>query len=66
MSGLQMKYFVLKPKGDDIYAKASRTAMNRYAHVIRGENPELAQELTDWTIKELTDAECKDISDAIE
>ncbi len=29
MDGLLMKYFVLKPKGGDVYAKASRMAMRR-------------------------------------
>lgn len=48
MAGLQMKYFVLKPSGDDAYAKASRAAMRAYAIRIMEENPELARELTDW------------------
>jgi len=43
-----MKYFVLKPKGDDIYAKASRQAMRSYAQQINKENPELADELREW------------------
>ena len=52
MSGLQMKYFVLKPSGDDPYAKASRAAMAQYAASIKGENPELAQELVTWICTE--------------
>lgn len=48
MSGLEMKYFVLKPHGDDEYAKASRKAMRAYASQIRQVNPELSQELRDW------------------
>ena len=43
MTGLEMKYFVLKPRGNDRYAAASRAAMRRYADVIVGENPALAQ-----------------------
>jgi hypothetical protein len=43
-----MKYFVLKPKGEDIYAKASRAAMLEYARVINRDNPELAEDLEDW------------------
>ena len=41
MSGLFMKYFVLKPAGNDAYAAASRAAMFRYALFIREENPEI-------------------------
>lgn len=48
MSGLKMKYFVLKPKGNDIYAEASRTAMRTYARVIEDENPELSRDLREW------------------
>ena len=56
MSGLEMKYFVLKPKSkdhDDLYAHASREAMRAYAEAIQGENPDLAQELRDWILSEL-------------
>jgi hypothetical protein len=52
MSGLQMKYFVLKPHGDDAYAKASRVAMRAYANQIREENKELCDELRAWADKE--------------
>lgn len=31
MDGLMMKYFVLKPRGNDAYAAASRAAMHAYA-----------------------------------
>jgi len=48
MAGLQMKYFVLKPTGEDLYAGASRLAMLEYARVIEPENPELAKELREW------------------
>lgn len=48
--GLMMKYFVLKPKGDDDYAIASRAAMMAYAAVIRELNPTLAEELRDWVL----------------
>lgn len=53
MNGLQMKYFVLKPRGDDAYAKASRAAMTAYAKAIEDENPILAQELKIWVTKEI-------------
>ena len=52
MSGLMLKYFVLKPHGDDAYAKASRAAMRAYAKHIRAENPELSDELREWADRE--------------
>jgi len=48
MEGLKLKYFVLKPDGDDEYAKASRIAMEAYAYEIYPSNPELAKDLLDW------------------
>ena len=54
MTGLQMKYFVLKPRGDfhDPYAKASRAALQAYAREIRDENPGLYADLEKWRIEE--------------
>jgi hypothetical protein len=55
MSGLEMKYFVLKPqskKPTDPYALASRIAMKAYANEIKNENPELASSLRKWAILE--------------
>ena len=48
MNALQMKYFVLKPKGDDQYAEASRAAMRTYADHMAAENPGLCAELRAW------------------
>ncbi len=48
MDGLIMKYFVLKPKGNDIHAQASRMAMKRYAYYIQNDNPKFAAELIEW------------------
>ena len=48
MKGLQMKYFVLKPKGDNKYAEAARKAMRAYANHIALENIALADELREW------------------
>ena len=48
MSGLEMKYFVLKPRGDDVYARASRIAMRSYSNTIAEENPKLSEELWIW------------------
>jgi len=52
MDGLIMKYFVLKPKGNDGYAKASRHAMSEYAKWIEYKNPTLAAQLRDWVHRE--------------
>jgi hypothetical protein len=52
MQGLEMKYFVLKPKGSDEYALASRGAMRKYASLIHRTNPELASGLTAWAEQE--------------
>ena len=54
MSGLVMKYFVLKPKGEDVYAKASRIAMFAYSKAIMADNPELSKELWEWASTELS------------
>jgi len=56
MEGLEMKYFFLKPKGDDIYALASRLAIRRYARVISAENPKLAEDLKEWVNSETLNA----------
>ena len=50
--GLKMKYFVLKPRGSDVYAAASRKAMRAYANLIEPENPTLAMELREWADRE--------------
>ena len=50
MNGLIMKYFVLKPKGNDAYAKASRAALSKYADWIIEENSDLALDLKKWVI----------------
>ena len=55
MSGLEMKYFVLKPKSKtvcDLYAKASRIALEAYAKAIRDFNPKLSFELSNWANRE--------------
>ena len=50
--GLKMKYFVLKPAGDDVYAQASRVAMSTYATYIDEFNPQLADEMRKWVESE--------------
>ena len=57
MTGLLMKYFVLKPKGKSPYAIASQEAMLEYAFKIDIENPELADELRSWVSRERGEGE---------
>ena len=45
---LLTKYFVLKPKGDNLHAVASRKAMISYANTIEPEDSELATQLRQW------------------
>ena len=45
---LEMKYFVLKPKGADPYAKASREALIAYAESIKTHDLALAEDLWRW------------------
>ena len=52
-NGLEMKYFVLKPKGRGPYAIASREAMRTYAEEIKKENPKLARDLNKWAMQEI-------------
>ncbi|KKN64447.1 hypothetical protein LCGC14_0491350 [marine sediment metagenome] len=49
---LEMKYFVLKPRGNSRYAAASRIAMNAYAHAIQDTDHELAKSLEVWAFNE--------------
>lgn len=57
MPGLQMKYFVLKPSGDDIYAEASRQAMDLYAAIIEDCDPSLCDALRSWVGEEFDNTE---------
>ena len=55
MPGLQLKYFVLKPKSKDItdpYAHASRMALKAYARSIKSTDPALARDLERWIVQE--------------
>ena len=49
--GLKLKYFVLKPMGNDAYAHASREAMRVYAHHISEVNPEFAGDILEWVMQ---------------
>ena len=66
MNGLQMKYFVLKPAGDGLYAQASRDAMQAYARAIRDENPDLSADLEKWRIAEQSAANERDLRSRLE
>lgn len=49
---LEFKYFVLKPKGNDSYAYASRQAMLAYAKCIMDEDIALSDDLIKWVTRE--------------
>lgn len=59
MNGLEMKYFVLKPKGslDDPYAVAARAALRAYANAIKHHNLQLWLDLRNWADREVRDNE---------
>ena len=50
--GIQMKYFVLKPKGSNPYAAAARAAMRQYARLIKDTDFDLHAELMEWADRE--------------
>jgi hypothetical protein len=55
---LEMKYFVLKPRGDTPHAEASREALWIYADVLKHYDieHELEQDLRDWVLREVKEA----------
>lgn len=52
MSGLLMKYFVLKPEGNGSHSRASRAAMLVYANIISHVDSQLATDLRTWVADE--------------
>ena len=50
--GIEMKYFVLKPKGNNDWAAAARKAMRAYAKHIESIDPDLAESLFLWARNE--------------
>lgn len=56
LEGLKMKYFVLKPAGNSVYAIASQEAMRAFASSIRAHNPELCDDLYEWADAEAEEA----------
>lgn len=53
---LEMKYFVLKPRGDDVFARASRAAMRVYADIVSDTDSHLAENLRNWVVTEQCNA----------
>ncbi len=53
---LEMRYFVLKPKGDNIFARASRVAMLVYADTLWQDDEnrynKFAEDIYDWVERE--------------
>lgn len=49
---MKMKYFVLKPKGQDVMARASRAAMLAYADEVNNTDQKLAEDLRNWATYE--------------
>lgn len=56
MTGLEMKYFVLKPGGKSPYSHASRSALYAYADAIEEENEPLAHDLRAWAGREVAES----------
>jgi hypothetical protein len=53
-----MKYFVLKPRGTDIFARASRNALRTYASTLYAEkNRHFANQIRAWVEQEELNAE---------
>ena len=66
MTGLKMKYFVLKPRSNyanDRYGAASRKAMRAYANHIFIEDEDLARDLLVWAAEESAWAKHLNISE---
>ena len=54
--GLELKYFILKPRSkseNDVFAMASRAAMEKYAAIIHRVDPIFAEEIKDWVEREV-------------
>lgn len=51
---LEIRYFVLNPKGTDSYANASREALVAYAESIKNHDPALAKDIWEWVDDALT------------
>lgn len=49
---VRQKYFVMKPGGDTVYARAARTAMRVFAAEIEQDNMKLAGDIKQWCYEE--------------
>ena len=52
---MKLKFFILEPESkdeNDIYAEASRDALEAFAWTIRDKNPKLSRELLSWAARE--------------
>ena len=56
---LDLKYFVLKPAGESLFAVASRNAMLRYAETIEPSDEIFAEELRHWVSVEAARSKVK-------
>lgn len=64
MSGLELRYFILKPGAEGRHGMASRAALRTYLRVMAPENPELAKDLKEWVDAcSLRDRELRNIED---
>ncbi len=52
MTQIKMKYFVLKPGGNDNYAKASRIALRAFATEMERDDLPFAAQLKEWAYEE--------------
>jgi hypothetical protein len=60
---MELKYFVLKPKGRSDFARASRTAMRVLAAEIEQSNPKLATEVKQWAYEEERKAHVEEVNE---
>lgn len=61
---LEIKYFVIKPKGTGPHAEASQAAMKQYARIIRSHDVELSDSLLEWAQREKCNSGMEEIRDA--
>lgn len=48
MSGLEMRYFILKPSAAGLHGAASRAVLRKYASMMAETEPEFASDLHAW------------------
>ena len=65
MSGLEMRYFILKPGGKGLHGFASREAMLLYAKIIEADQPEFAMEIRSWVENETEKKKIEAMADTL-